>query len=49
VQYKETIRLSLESLLARKLRTALTVLGMVIGVGAVVLLVSVGQGAKNYV
>lgn len=49
MQYKETIRLSLESLLARKLRTALTVLGMVIGVGAVVLLVSVGQGAKNYV
>lgn len=49
MQFKETIRLSLESLLARKLRTALTVLGMVIGVGAVVLLVSVGQGAKNYV
>ncbi len=49
MQSRETVRLSLESLLARKLRTALTVLGMVIGVGAVVLLVSVGQGAKNYV
>lgn len=49
MQYRETIRISVESLLARKLRTALTVLGMVIGVGAVVLLVSVGQGAKNYV
>jgi putative ABC transport system permease protein len=49
MRLKETARLSVESLLAQKLRTALTVLGMVIGVGAVVLLVSLGQGAKNYV
>ncbi len=49
MQLKETVRLSLESLLSQKLRTLLTVLGMVIGVGAIVLLVSVGQGAKNYV
>ncbi len=46
---RETCRLSVEALLAQKLRTALTVLGMVIGVAAVVLLVSLGQGAKNYV
>lgn len=49
MQAKEVIKLSLESLRAQKVRTALTVLGMVIGVGAVVLLVSLGQGAKNYV
>ncbi len=49
MQYKEILRLSMESLVAQKLRTVLTVLGMVIGVGAVVLLVSLGQGAKNYV
>ncbi len=49
MQYKEIVRLSIESLVAQKLRTALTVLGMVIGVGSVVLLVSLGQGAKNYV
>lgn len=49
MRLRETARLSVESLLAQKLRTALTVLGMVIGVGAVVLLVSLGQGAKNYV
>ena len=46
---REIIRLALESLLAQKLRTALTILGMVIGVGSIVLLVSLGQGAKNYV
>lgn len=49
MQAREIFRLSVESLLAQKLRTVLTVLGMVIGVGAVVLLVSLGQGAKNYV
>ena len=46
---REILRLSVESLAAQKLRTALTILGMVIGVGAIVLLVSLGQGAKNYV
>lgn len=49
MQYKEILRMSVESLLAQKLRTSLTVLGMVIGVGAVVLLVSLGEGAKKYV
>jgi putative ABC transport system permease protein len=49
VGIKEVVRLAVESLLVQKLRTALTILGMVIGVGAIVLLVSLGQGAKNYV
>lgn len=49
MRLKEILRLALESLFAQKLRTALTILGMVIGVGAIVLLVSLGQGAKNYV
>ena len=39
--------LSLEMLAAHKLRTALSVLGIVIGVGAVVVMVSVGRGAEN--
>lgn len=49
MQYREIARMSLESLLAQKLRTTLTVLGMVIGVGSVILLVSLGEGAKKYV
>jgi putative ABC transport system permease protein len=49
MQIRETLRLSAEALLAQKLRTSLTALGMVIGVASVVLLVSLGQGAKNYV
>jgi putative ABC transport system permease protein len=49
MRVREIVRISVESLLAQKLRTALTILGMVIGVGSVVLLVSLGEGAKKYV
>ena len=34
---------------ANRLRTALTMLGMIIGVGAVVLMLAVGQGAQSTV
>ncbi len=39
--------LSLEILAAHKLRTALSVLGVVVGVAAVVVMVSVGKGAEK--
>jgi len=46
---RETIFLAIEAVLANKLRSALTMLGLIIGVGAVVLLVSIGNGARNYI
>ena len=46
---REVLALALEALTANKLRAGLTMLGMIIGVGAVVLLVSIGSGAKTYV
>jgi putative ABC transport system permease protein len=45
----EIAKLAFESLRANKMRAGLTMLGMIIGVGAVVLLVSIGNGAKNYI
>ncbi len=45
----ETVRVAFESLIVNKMRSVLTMLGVVIGVGAVILLVSIGQGAKTYV
>jgi putative ABC transport system permease protein len=42
----QNIRSALRALLANKLRSALTMLGIVIGVGAVVGLVSIGTGAQ---
>jgi putative ABC transport system permease protein len=43
------IRVSIESLTGHKLRSFLTMLGVVIGVGAVIALVAVGQGAQAQV
>lgn len=46
---REIFRLSIESLMGNRFRAGLTMLGMVIGVAAVVLLVSIGNGAKQYI
>ncbi len=45
----ENLRLALRSLSANKLRAALTMLGIAIGVAAVITLLSVGQGVSRYV
>jgi len=42
----ESIRIALRALAANKLRSALTMLGIIIGVGAVITLLSVGQGVQ---
>jgi putative ABC transport system permease protein len=42
----QSIRLALQGLTANKLRSALTMLGIIIGVAAVIALVAVGQGAQ---
>lgn len=41
----ESMRVALHSLSANKLRSTLTMLGIIIGVGAVIALLSIGQGA----
>jgi len=45
----ESLRLALQSLLANKLRSGLTMLGIIIGVGAVIALVAAGAGAQAQV
>jgi len=45
----ENLRLAFGSLLANKLRAFLTMLGIIIGVAAVITLVSVGQGVQDVV
>jgi len=47
MNYLTSYLLALESLTANKLRSALTVLGIVIGVGAVIAMLSIGRGAQN--
>ena len=43
----DTLGTALQALIANKLRSALTMLGIVIGVGAVIALMAVGQGAQQ--
>ncbi|MCX6018468.1 MAG: ABC transporter permease [Chloroflexi bacterium] len=45
----ETIRTAFESLAENKLRTMLTMLGVIIGVMSVVTLLAVGSGVSNYI
>jgi putative ABC transport system permease protein len=45
----ESIRIAMRGLSANKLRAALTMLGIIIGVGAVITLLSVGQGVEQLI
>ncbi len=45
----ESVRLAFRALTANKLRAALTMLGIVIGVGAVITLMSAGEGVSVYI
>ena len=42
-----TLRIALKALNRNKLRTMLTMLGMIIGVGAVITMVALGKGAQT--
>ena len=45
----ESLIIGLQALRANKMRSLLTVLGIIVGVAAVVCMVSVGSGARNEV
>ncbi|MBI5026194.1 MAG: ABC transporter permease, partial [Nitrospirae bacterium] len=49
MEASEVLRAAKDSLLSNKVRSSLTMLGVIIGVTAVILLVSIGTGARNYI
>lgn len=49
MQLTENLTIALRSLAVNKLRSVLTMLGIIIGVGAVIALISVGQGFEAYI
>lgn len=49
MDFFELLRLAVNSLKANKLRSGLTTLGIIIGVFAVILLVSIGSGLQSYI
>ena len=49
MNFLETFRVAFEAILSNKVRSGLTMLGVIIGVMAVILLVSIGEGAQVYI
>src|SRR6202795_574117 len=49
MNFSEVIRVALRALARNKMRTLLTMLGIIIGVGAVICTVAIGQGAGQQV
>ncbi len=47
MNYERVFQISLDSLAGHKLRTFLTMLGVIFGVGAVISMLSIGEGAKQ--
>jgi putative ABC transport system permease protein len=47
--FVESLSLAIETLVSNKMRSFLTMLGVVIGVFAVITLVAIGEGAKTYI
>ena len=45
----ESLRMALDGLLNNKIRSGLTMLGIIVGVGAVIAMVSLGQGFTEFV
>ena len=45
----ETLRLSQDALMSNKMRSVLTMLGVIIGVSSVIMLVAIGSGARTYI
>ena len=47
MQFWESVRIALRGLTVNKLRTILTMLGIIIGVAAVIALLSIGKGFEK--
>ncbi|MBR1680388.1 ABC transporter permease, partial [bacterium] len=47
IDLKTTVRIAVNSLKINKMRSALTSLGLIIGVGAVIVMLAVGTGARE--
>jgi putative ABC transport system permease protein len=49
INFSDPLNIAYKSILANRLRSLLTTLGVIIGVAAVITLVSMGEGAKSYI
>ena len=47
MKWKNLIKVAFKSIVKNKMRTLLTMLGIIIGVGAVIVMVAIGKGAEQ--
>jgi putative ABC transport system permease protein len=47
MNFQESVKIALDGLMANKVRSVLTMLGVVIGVAAVIAMIAIGQGARQ--
>ena len=47
--FSESVQIAITALLSNKLRSILTMLGIIIGVGAVIAMISIGMGVRQNV
>ena len=47
MKWKNLIKVAFKSIVKNKMRTLLTMLGIIIGVGAVIVMVAIGKGAET--
>ena len=45
--FKESVTIALTALLSNKLRSILTMLGIIIGIAAVIVMISIGMGVRK--
>lgn len=48
-EFLESLKMALESIKANKLRSFLTMLGIIIGISSVITIISLGQGGQNQI
>lgn len=49
MSFPQSFRLALKSLMTSKMRSLLTMLGIIIGVASVILIISLGDGMNNMI
>ena len=47
--WRSILKVALQSIMRHRMRSTLTMLGIIIGVGAVIMMVSIGQGVQKQV
>ena len=49
MHFKESFKIAIDSILSNKMRSFLTMLGIIIGISSVITILALGEGGRNYI